>query len=146
MLLETESNGADVKLAKTTMEVSIISQIYKISFRYAINANNPESNWVPKITFVTYFLIITKFIHQKSSPKKFHTIWQKEKVISLLFAFCRNVKFASRPRVLTGHLGAKQLAESNHSQLCLEWPSFIMLQLWKSRSFSNTELFSSRAI
>ena len=26
MLLETESNGADVKLAKTTMEVSIISQ------------------------------------------------------------------------------------------------------------------------
>ena len=27
MLLETESNGADVKLAKTTMEVSIISQI-----------------------------------------------------------------------------------------------------------------------
>ena len=44
MLLETESNGADVKLAKTTMEVSIISQISKISFKYAINANNPESN------------------------------------------------------------------------------------------------------
>ena len=41
MLLETESNGADVKLAKTTMEVSIISPIYDNSFKYAINA---ESN------------------------------------------------------------------------------------------------------
>ena len=38
MLLETESNGADVKLAKTTMEVSIIIQIPDISFKYAINA------------------------------------------------------------------------------------------------------------
>ena len=43
MLLETESNGADVKLAKTTMEVSIISQIYDISFKYAINAKQIQS-------------------------------------------------------------------------------------------------------
>ena len=33
MLLETESNGADVKLAKTTMEVSIISQIIRYFFQ-----------------------------------------------------------------------------------------------------------------
>ena len=43
MLLETESNGADVKLAKTTMEVSIISQINDISFKYAINAIQVQS-------------------------------------------------------------------------------------------------------
>ena len=43
MLLETESNGADVKLAKTTMEVSIISQINDISFKYAINAIQIQS-------------------------------------------------------------------------------------------------------